>query len=556
MLNNKSDSTENRNIVSESYIGRDDNSSQVNINILANDINSDLLSEKAIRSIDQIIKKTDRVVSEYFSCEISKNENTKTIFSTEKIFSSLGKIGIPVKVSIEIIENFSLKILEKKDEVEILSTNIIRKTIADSIYSVNENYYTLKEIENWGDKYVRRYGDPNQQLEIIFEGGETKKLSSSFLRDELLKEVFERIDANIKFTSDELSFSSAQKIHMGNEIKESLLSLNLYRIHHYSLLILAEELATQPPHPWFIKKNNKDYVLEYNYKKYLKHAQIIETFYINNKKGYGLQLHIEEYIYHACATILSYYNLHIGCGIHAPLYNLKIYTKKIINNELDLLFAYTDIKNLNNDIQKHGLTIDEFYKKVKNLNRNQSFRFQKNINKQEIEELWNNISFLHNFISQVIAKYVRRFQLKKIFERDVLDDTHFKDILLDLLEIFPFIISKPIRKGSRTFFVIHDIKEGFIGNNLKPKLLITSIDSNIKHNIKRLKKEIEGINNQLTNFIFIITKEEYRINLSELEAKDKNLIMVIVTINEVIRAILEYTEPLRGIEELILKKVC
>lgn len=547
-MNNKTNNIENKSIQANDFVGRDNYT-----NIHLYNINSNMLSKDALEVIDRIIKKSDRVIKENFSDQIlSMKGNIKTSFSTEKIFLSLGKIGIPIKVSIEIIENFLNKITESKEYIEVLTTNDIRKIIADSIYSMNESYYTIKEIENWGDKYVRRYGDPEQQLEIILNDDSTENLSLSFLRETLLEEVFERIDNNIKFTSAELVVSNTQKRIMAEEIKETILSLNLYRIHYHSLVVLVQELVTQPPHPWFIKQNSNNYILEYNYKKYLKHTQSILEVSINNKSSKGIKLHIEEYIYHACATILSYYNLHIGCGINAPLNNLMLYMKKLRDNEFDLLLKYSNIENIKNDLKKLGLTLEEFYQKLNNQIKKKPLSQHGNLSKEEVLSLWNNISFLHKFIVEVISRDIRDSSFKKVLNNNSLTDDEFDNTLLELINIFPFVKSSPVRKGSRSFYVVHDIKDGFI-SKLKPKIFITSINDNKMDNIEKLLKEIKNINLQFTDFIFVVSKIDCKLVLEKLE--EQPIPIVNVTIYELLNAILENKEPLKGIERLLLSKI-
>ncbi len=545
-MNNKTNNTENKSINANNFVGRDNYT-----NIHLYDIHSNMLSRDALQSINKIIEKSDRIITENFSDQIlSMKGNTKTSFSTEKILLSLGKIGIPIKVSIEIIENFLKEIIENKDFIDILTTNDIRKIIADSIYSMNESYYTLKEIENWGDKYVRRYGDPEQQLEIILNDDSTEKLSSVFLRETLLEEVFERIDNNIKFTSDELVVSNTQKRTMVEEIKETILSLNLYRIHYHSLVVLVEELVTQPPHPWFIKQDSPNHILEYNYKQYLKHTQAIIEFSESNKSSKGIKLHIEEYIYHACATILSYYNLHIGCGINAPLNNLMIYITKLRDNKLDLLLKYSYIENMKSDLKKLNLTLENFYKKLNNQIKKKPLIQQGNLTKEEVYSSWKNISFLHEFITEIVARQIRHTSFKKVINNNSLADDEFDNTLLELINIFPFVKSSPVRKGSRSFYVVHDIKSGFI-STLKPKLFITSINSNKTDHIEKLLKEIRNINSQVTNFMFIVTKSNYKLNLQKLKG-NRDITIINVTIHELLEAILENNEPLKGIERLLL----
>lgn len=546
MIDN-TNNTDNKNIQSNDFVGRD------NINTIhVYNINSNMLSKDALESIDIIIKKSDRVISENFSNQIlSMKGNILTSFSTEKILLSLGKIGIPIKVSIEIIENFLNEIIESRECIEVLTTNDIRKIIADSIYSMNESYYTTKEIENWGDKYVRRYGDPEQQLEIITDNGLIEKFSIAFLKDTLLEEVFERIDNNIKFTSNELVISNTQKRIMAEEIKETILSLNLYRIRYHSLVLLVEELVTQPPHPWFIRGNSADYILEYNYKKYVKHTQFILEVSKNGKNSNSIKLHIEEYIYHACATILSYYNLHIGCGINAPLNNLILYIYKLMNNELDLLLDYSRIKDLRNDLKKLGFTLEEFYKKLNNQIKKKPLGEYGKLKNEEVLSLWTNISFLHDFINKTISQQIRNNHFRKVLDNDSLSDNEFDDILLELISIFPFLKVSHVRKGSRTFYITHDLYNGFI-SKLKPKIFITSINSNVDKNIHQIVKEIKLINPEFTNFIFVVSKTNCDLALLRETTK---ITIINVTINELLKAILEYREPLKGIEILLLTKI-
>jgi len=342
-----------------------------------------LIIEKYIKEyINNIDSKMN---SKYVVIDSKKKGRPEAIknFESEKLLYSLVNLGIPFIYSLRILDVVISKIIQE-NEFRELETSSIRKAVSDSLYESNailDEKINLQKCRIWGDLYLRKYGNPEGPIKIIHRDGRIEELNFELLSESIIPNVFSdilEIDTKIILRK----FSKKERQEMGNELMRIILELGIYRLHHRTLLLLARDLAMQPPHPWIFDPDKTFEYIQYNLERANKNMIDIKSFYEKGNIA-RCQNPMHEIIHHASAAILGFYGEIPGCGLMAPFRNLYSIVDKLrfvmfhppdahdrvegIKEEINL-FGESKMWTIIQDLNIHNIEFDYFYNILKEAN--------------------------------------------------------------------------------------------------------------------------------------------------------------------------------------------
>lgn len=188
-------------------------------------------------------------------------------YKTEKIIHSLLNLGIPLIPTYEIanatIKKLQIQLQNVHDFDTYLSTKDIRKMVSLAIQECNTSKYSMSDIESWSNKYARRYGHNNRNVEIYWDKSEkVKDVSYDYIANEFLDDVINDISHGNSIKSE---LSATYRRDMATEILDFINHCDLYRIRYGLLKQMVIEIATQPPHPWMVYNTIRNDILKYDY---------------------------------------------------------------------------------------------------------------------------------------------------------------------------------------------------------------------------------------------------------------------------------------------------
>ena len=282
-------------------------------------------------------------------------------FNVQKIFKSLIKIGLPIKKAFYVLEKVvsQITMVSYYDNNERnISTNDIKKCVYQQICNIpTDDEASGYDINEWSGKYARRYGHDNHRMCIHMPDGTIKQLSYDFILNTLLKDLIIEATGNIEYYEN--TYRNELK-YMAEEIVYFLQNCDLYDARYDVLLTFIREIATQPPHPWLLTDETKDYIIDYNERTLKKHLKKIQ-------EGKQEEITILETIYHATAIILGNYSMVIGFSESSPInilvqaINKMDKNKKIPVKKSELLQLKSDLKKCNVDWGNFKIMINQIY---------------------------------------------------------------------------------------------------------------------------------------------------------------------------------------------------
>jgi hypothetical protein len=398
------------------------------------------------QSIKKFIDQIDIEMNSRFKIINSKNLSKKERFKSEKLIYSLVSIGIPLNFTIKILNFVSANIIANYKK-EFLETSEIRKVVRNTLYSLEKIGFEQKQCQIWGDVYVRKYGNPEGAMEIIHINDETELLDYDFIQEKLIPETLAEILQTEKSRILK-SISKKEIVSMGNELMRIISELGIYRIHHRTLLLLAKDVAMQPPHSWVIDPNKLFEYVEKDFKKADQHLKEAKCFFDEKNFPY-CRNSIRECIHHVSAAILGYYKDISGFGDLSAFHNLMNRVNEIILEKNTQLIEESKIRMLEGDIRMCNLTVYDFSELMKKLKRHLEIIHKDNI----LEEM---IPLLETYFSIGKSLVSGRRNLKEELERatncKVENDKGrlYEDVVKKIFELSNcFIVKKDIRKQNK-----------------------------------------------------------------------------------------------------------
>ncbi|WP_209349360.1 hypothetical protein [Pontixanthobacter sp. CEM42] len=313
--------------------------------------------ERGLAEVDQ------RVTSEYGSLAVSTDAVAE--FDSEKLISSLVNIGIPARTALLIALHIFPFIQESVErEGGKFSTAHIRRAVSHSISGMAELGLSIKERQDMAAKYARNFGNPKHINMIVFENGETQPITYRYVVETFVPNVLRHVLGKSYRLSEVVSSRNID--HMSSEIIECIRRLGIYHIRYDTALMLAVDLATQLPHPWLIFASNRDDVMAHDAERTSKHLSILTADDCSQAEFWRSAY---ECFNHICSSILAYYGCPIGGGTHAPSNTLRNVTRLAAEGDHQnlALWELCEINQLEDDLAEIGVTIDQFHRRLKML---------------------------------------------------------------------------------------------------------------------------------------------------------------------------------------------
>lgn len=385
--------------------------------------------------LEERLEEVDNIINGLFPNRVSspRTKDKNAYFSSKRMISSLGLLGIPIDVSLQILESVIPEFEKISQHKDALEASDIRRCVANALMQYNNPNYSSQKIQIWTDKYIRRYGKPDQRIEVIFQNGEKDNLSIDFLRNFLIPDLINIVLSQTKYEDFKKWITESEIRRMAREIFDAVSSLSIYRIHYDSLLQLSKELALQPPHPWLVPKAFDFEAVKYNFYKARKHRTRIKEFDLEENTAIVLYS-ARECVHHSCAGILSYYGIFIGCGDYAALNSLISILKKISNNSRQLIEHYSKISIFQRDIDKNGLSVATLLHCLDRVKR--SFNISPHANLTAIAQFLKYVNELYDYMSKFIEKYIYINEVK-LEDIENINKDNFNCCALKAIELFP-----------------------------------------------------------------------------------------------------------------------
>lgn len=353
-----------------------------------------------LNMISSMFAEEDKKINDALPQKVLVNKiDAEETYRTEKIISSLLKLGIPLTATYEIAKSTTDKIWAfikepNRNNNDRLSTKDIRRMVSLSIQEMDLSRFSCWDIENWTNKYSRRYGHNNRIVEIYgFDNGDIVNISYDFIRNTLIPDVVSAIAGNREIRHE---ITGKYEKEIAEEILAFVNQCDLYRINYKILKNMVIEIALQPPHPWFINDSTKKSIIAYDCECLINNINKI-TCAINNIKTVP-QASILEVLHHASAIILESHNYFLGCYDLSCFFLLKNLLEKITTSKHDdVIIDLMKLSSLLADIVFANIDINQLMDVVLRINK---FLLKKNVVESNLTEF--NMQVL-NFGKMAIA---------------------------------------------------------------------------------------------------------------------------------------------------------
>ena len=281
--------------------------------------------EKSLKEITEIFESEDMKINSLLPKQVLINKTgQREQYKTEKIIRSLLNLGIPLVPTYEIayatIRKLNDELREISNTSKCFSTKDIRKMVSMSIQECSTTKYSMSDIEKWTNKYARRYGHNNRNVEIYWDRSDRiKELSYDYIANEFLDDVIDDISHGNSIKSE---LSATDRREMATEILDFINHCDLYRIRYSLLKEMVIEIATQPPHPWMIYNAIRNDILKYD-NEALKNNLDKMISVIDSEDGDTIpQSAALEILHHASALVLGMHFYFFGCNDMTAFYQL------------------------------------------------------------------------------------------------------------------------------------------------------------------------------------------------------------------------------------------
>lgn len=332
---------------------------------------------------DQFDRLNETVRGKLGRVAVTTNETVE--FDSEKLFASLVNIGIPPRISIVIALNINPYIHEAIEaEGEQFSTAHIRKAVSYAILHMTELTLSRAQRQDLAAKYARNYGNPRHIHMVVLPDGATQPINYRYLIESFLPELVKKITGARVPLSGVVSRNNFE--HMADEILEMVRRLGIYHVRYSTMFALAEDLATQLPHPWFPTSEYQERIVSHDKQRIQHHLSVV---FSDSASDVEFWRSAYECFNHCCSLILANYCCPIGGGTHAPSNTLRNITRLRADGEHQnlALWDFCEISDLEEDLADRGMTPSRFHSELKGM--------QKSIDRMRPDK----IEFVRNHLS-------------------------------------------------------------------------------------------------------------------------------------------------------------
>lgn len=299
--------------------------------------------------------------------KVSITTSDEADFDCDKLFASLVNIGIPSNVCLVISLNIVPYIQDAVEkDGQLFSTAHIRRAVSHAILHMTELELGRRQRQELAAKYARNYGNPRHVNMIVFENGRAQPISYRYLVDIFIPTLLSRLLGTNLQISDFVSRNNVE--HMAGEILECVRRLGIYHVRYETIIALAEDLATQLPHPWVINSENRSLTFDHDVERVANHFAVLKS---DNSTETDFWRSAYECFNHICSALLCHYSCPIGGGTHAPSNTLRNITRLAVSGDHQnlALWDFCSISDLGPDLDEMGCSVDTFHQRIKLLQR-------------------------------------------------------------------------------------------------------------------------------------------------------------------------------------------
>lgn len=346
----------------------------------------DPLTRADTRELSNLFESLDTVVALELGEVYSHTRGKQVGYSSRRLFTSLSMIDIPPEIALYIVMDVpralnSIKLGSEFDTGDIRlavsqvitdmpierfenSEDLVESSVDGAPLSHREKKIRWEQKKNdWAQRYSRRFGDPNQIIQVILLDGSETKLDYTFLKKTLVPEMLDRLLGS-KILNTDFPMITSSEI---GEISENLLAefrrLGLYSLRFRSALWLAEEIALQPPNPWFVTDETRESTVSYDLGRARAHLDRLNS--QSGEMDHDGWHRFEELVRHCCSAILATYGGFLGLSYLAPLRQLMSWLRIRDNNIV--LWKSCELKFIEDDLLKIESKRDDFYRFLQKL---------------------------------------------------------------------------------------------------------------------------------------------------------------------------------------------
>jgi hypothetical protein len=293
----------------------------------------------------------------------------------------------------QVMEDVVRRLTTTGTEMPLVSTGTLREFVVRAIHGLVGRGVEEEIVSGWGSAFARRYGSASARLAVV-RHDRWVPLDYSFLIQELAPALIHKI------TGAQLDDLSPKLLTQGTlrtiaaTCLEAVNGLPVHRIRFETLLELSYDLATRPPHPWFVESSGMSESVEYDLER--AHHWVGKSKALDPVADVAeLRYSIMEAVHHASSALLGWYGAFLGAGELAPLHQLHTH----LRHDFDLpLWDYCEIERLRDDLVRVGESEHRF--------RTQLNWIQKhviNITRRHLPGWPKRVAWLNNVVRAIVA---------------------------------------------------------------------------------------------------------------------------------------------------------
>ena len=435
-------------------------------------------------SVHQRFKEIDKAVNELVPGGILNPKKSGKVeqFSSARTFTSLTKIDVPIDASFKIIENLTATLKEVIGKDHSISTFHVRKAVVIAIHNLENPNVTPDVARDWCAKYIRKYGDPDHRIKVLYKNGDEEDLDYKFLSEILIPNLIEKI-LDSKFEDVEKIAISREMIdRMAKEIFSQVRSMSLLAIDYHGLLSISYNMAIQPPYPWLVESAYLSNIVRFHLKKSKSNAETLKKV---KDIDLNTALHCShEIIHHSTSSILGYYGQVLGCRYLSPLNVLRNVIGFNQASPQNPLWHFWKIGQIAGDLQAIDQPLENTMRLLKEASRNLHPSEPK-----DYGELFNYAFSLNDLATNLISTASQ--SREKVLGRWESAEQAL-DGCLALFHRVPKITIDSVEKEKLTIWVKHDLQNS-VFRSIAPRIMIS-----VSYN-KEMSEEILNRCNCLVN---------------------------------------------------------
>ena len=329
----------------------------------------DVLVRAPSADLSQLFIDLDANVASEFGDLYSQTQSGEVDFSSRRLFTSLSMLDIHPVIALHILEHLPEALRQVMPDGRF-DTGDIRLAVSQVIshMSLDDFRHDAEVFEDsdapkvktpkrrlqlwedkkadWAKRYSRRFGDPNQAIHILHRDGEISPLDYKFLKKVIVPHMLDRLlDAEFR-NANHLLVTSGMIGEMSEFLLKEFRRLGLYSLRYKTALYLAEDIATQPPHPWLVTETTRPATIQYDLERAAAHLQKLHT--SEGELDHDDWHRFTELVHHSCSAILGVYSGFMG---HDYLMSLRLLRQWLRIEERNLvLWSFCDLRFIDEDL--------------------------------------------------------------------------------------------------------------------------------------------------------------------------------------------------------------